>query len=175
TAGTGADHNRPITASTMGGTQIQCRSLLTGFWWLTPYSPSQSVTLRMRGTLPAARAPRNWRRPRASGGHQAAKLAERARLDLADALGGYAVLVGEQVQGGLVLGHPAPLHDVAAALIEAAQRAVQAIRGVVGALRLFHLAGGIGIRWGQVGGRAVGFLVLGVRRRIERQVTRREP
>src|SRR5437879_9030690 len=63
TAGTGADHKRPITASTMGGTQIQCRSLLTGFWWLTPYSPSQSVTLRTRGTLPAARAPRNLRAP----------------------------------------------------------------------------------------------------------------
>src|SRR5256885_12927095 len=33
------------------------------------------------------------------------------------------------VQGGLVFGHPALLHDVAAALIEAPQRAVQAIRG----------------------------------------------
>jgi hypothetical protein len=32
---------------------------LTGFWWLAPYSPSQLVTLRMRATLPAARAPRN--------------------------------------------------------------------------------------------------------------------
>src|SRR5437879_10976225 len=134
-AGTGADHKKPITASTMGGTQIQCRSLLRGFWWLTPYSPSQSVTLRMRGTLPGARAPRNPGPPGrgASGGHQAAKLAERARLDLSDALRGYAVLVGQLVQGGLVFRHPAPLHDVAAALIEAAQRPVQAVRGAAGA------------------------------------------
>src|ERR1700730_6514515 len=118
----------------MAGTQIQCSSLLTGFWWLTPYSPSQSLTLRMRGTPGGG----------ASGGHQAAKLAERARLDLADAFRGHAVLVGELVQGGLVFRHPAPLHDVAAALIEAAQRTVQAIRGVVGALRVFPLRGGGG-------------------------------
>ena len=53
-AGTGALHMKPSTASTIGGTQIQCRSLLVGFWWLAPYSVSQSVTLRMQATLPRA-------------------------------------------------------------------------------------------------------------------------
>src|SRR5207248_9079683 len=65
---------------------------------------------------------------RSLSGDQRAKLAECARLDLADALRGDAVLGGELVQGGLVLGHPALLHDVAAARIETAQRAAQPIR-----------------------------------------------
>src|SRR5256885_4686916 len=58
-------------------------------------------------------------------------------------------------QGGLVFRYPAPLHDVAAALIEAAQRAVQAVRGVVGAFRLFHLTGGVGNPGGAGGGRGI--------------------
>src|SRR5579862_735428 len=80
-AGTGAAHNQPNTASTMDGTQIQCSSSLVGFWWLAPYSSSQSLTLRMRGD-----ATRGVRPPQGhcglDGRHQAAQLSERARLDL---------------------------------------------------------------------------------------------
>ncbi len=50
-AGTGVAQKSPMTASTIAGTQIQCRSLLVGCWWLTAYSPSQSLTLRMAATL----------------------------------------------------------------------------------------------------------------------------
>ena len=46
-AGTGVAHSRPMTARTIAGTQIQCRSLLVGCWWLTEYSPSQSFTVRI--------------------------------------------------------------------------------------------------------------------------------
>ncbi len=50
--------------------------------------------------------------------HQPFELADGIGLDLAHALGGNAVLVRKLVQGGFVVGHPAPLQDVAAALIE---------------------------------------------------------
>src|SRR2546430_11009188 len=66
-------------------------------------------------------------------------------------------------------------HDVAAALIEAAQRAVQAIRGVLGALRIFHLTGGIGIRGGEGGGRAVEFPAPRAPRPVEPQGARPAP
>src|SRR6185437_1823185 len=71
--------------------------------------------------------------PVASGrrGHEAPQLAECARLDLADALGRDAVLVGELVERRLVVGHPAPLHDVAAARIEPSQRPAQLLVRVV--------------------------------------------
>src|ERR1700678_3886988 len=47
TSGTGADQSKPNTDNTIGGTHIQCNSLLVGFAWLEPYSPSQSVTVRI--------------------------------------------------------------------------------------------------------------------------------
>src|SRR5215831_595473 len=142
--GTGADHSSPNTANTIGGTQIQCSSLLVGCWWLAPYSPSHSVTVRMPGdaTRPAE-APQEMC-AEVSGGHHAAQLAESARLDLSDALGRYPVLAGELVQRRLVLRHPAALDDVAAAGIESAEGAAQALRGIVGTLGVLHLFGGIG-------------------------------
>src|SRR5580698_5226927 len=145
-------HSKPITASTMGGTQIQCRNLLVGFWWLAEYSPSQSLTVRMgHQRYPEVRAPGN---PGArtvgladlGGRHQAAQLSQGARLDLADALGGDTVLVGELVERGLVVDHPAALHDVTAALIEAIHRTAQAIRLVLLALGFLDLQRRIGIR-----------------------------
>src|SRR5882724_8950972 len=51
--------------------------------------------------------------------HVAAQLAERIRLDLPDTLRRNPVLVGELVERRLVLGHPALLQDVAAALVQA--------------------------------------------------------
>src|SRR5580700_7820355 len=51
TSGTGADHRIPNTDNTIGGTHSQCNSLLVGLVWLDPYSPSQSVTVRMPPTL----------------------------------------------------------------------------------------------------------------------------
>src|SRR5438270_13591594 len=51
TSGTGAHPRIPNTDNTIGGTHSQCNSLLVGLVWLDPYSPSQSVTLRMPSTL----------------------------------------------------------------------------------------------------------------------------
>src|SRR5882757_5306739 len=50
TSGTGSDHSSPNTDNTIGGTHNQCMSLLVGFAWLAPYSPSQSVTVRIIGS-----------------------------------------------------------------------------------------------------------------------------
>src|ERR1700722_17286708 len=47
TSGTGVDQSSPNTDNTIGGTHSQCNSLLVGFAWLEPYSPSQSVTVRI--------------------------------------------------------------------------------------------------------------------------------
>ena len=52
TSGTGIDQRKPITASTINGTQIQWRSLFVGLAWLSPYSSSQSAT----GALQAAQS-----------------------------------------------------------------------------------------------------------------------
>src|SRR5579863_522081 len=128
-AGTGSDHRSPMTASTIGGTHSQWNSLLVGCWWLAPYSLSQSARLRMAEDA-NPRRPLLARRQGVSfvlGGHQPAQLAQRARLDLADALGGHAVLAGQLMQRRLVFGHPAPLHDVAAARIQPLQGAAQAV------------------------------------------------
>src|SRR5215831_15167939 len=97
--GTGADHSNPNTESTIGGTQIQCNSLLVGCWWLAPYSPSQSVTVRMSSDATRQRKALQEMRGEASGsrGHHDAQLAERARLDLSDALRRHPVLVGQLV------------------------------------------------------------------------------
>src|SRR5262249_21006689 len=97
--GTGADHSNPNTESTIGGTQIQCSSLLVGCWWLAPYSPSQSVTVRMSSDATRQRTALQETGGEASGGggHHAAQLAERARLDLSDALRRHPVLVGQLV------------------------------------------------------------------------------
>src|ERR1700722_15575853 len=48
TSGTGVDQSSPNTDNTIGGTHSQCNSLLVGFAWLEPSSPSQSVTVRIR-------------------------------------------------------------------------------------------------------------------------------
>src|SRR6516225_11895343 len=173
-AGTGADHSNPITASTIGGTQIQCSSLLVGCWWLAPYSPSHSVTVRMPGDATRPTEARQEMRGEVSGGHHAAQLAESARLDLPDALGRHPVLAGELVQRRLVLRHPAALDDVAAAVVESAQGPAQALRGIVGTLGVLHLFGGIGIRGWQIRCRAVELLIVRFRRRIKRQVAGRE-
>src|ERR1044072_4567827 len=47
TCGTGSDPSRPKTANTMSGTQIQCSNSLVGCRWLTPYSSSHSLAVRM--------------------------------------------------------------------------------------------------------------------------------
>src|SRR5579864_5712600 len=117
-------------------------------------SPRWLSSRALRGKA-GARAFARWLKgDQASGGdHQAAELTERARLDLADALGGHAVLLGELVQRGLVvLGHPAPLDDVAATGIETPKRAPQARRAVIGALRVLDRGRRIRIRRRQVGG-----------------------
>src|SRR6187431_2133031 len=53
-AGTGIDQRKPMTVSTMAGTQIMCSSSLRGLRWLSPYSPNHCSTVRMaRKTTPA--------------------------------------------------------------------------------------------------------------------------
>src|SRR5882724_3398333 len=59
--------------------------------------------------------------------HVAAQFAQRVRFDLPDTLSRHAVLVSELMQRGLVVCHPAFLENVAAALVQAAQRCGQAI------------------------------------------------
>jgi len=68
----------------------------------------------------------------------------------------------------------APLDDVAAARVEPRERALQACAAVVGALRILDRRGRIRIRRRQVGGGAVGLLVVCLRGRVEGQVARRE-
>ena len=55
-AGTGIDQRKPMTVSTMGGTQMMCSSSLRGLLWLSPYSPNHCSTVRMaRDATPASR------------------------------------------------------------------------------------------------------------------------
>src|SRR5678815_448223 len=52
--GTGIDQRKPMTVSTMAGTQIMCSNSLRGLRWLSPYSPNHCSTVRMaRKTTPA--------------------------------------------------------------------------------------------------------------------------
>src|SRR5690606_8771734 len=73
-----------------------------------------------------------------SGCEQGLHLLQRVGLDLADALGADAVLVGQLLQGRLVVGvEPAAADDVARALVERAQSVAQQfelVLFVVGAL-----------------------------------------
>ena len=77
------------------------------------------------GVMPGP--PQRLNSNRGGGRHEPAQLHEGVRLDLADALGGDAVFVGELVECRLVLADPALLEDVAAALVEASECLVQAV------------------------------------------------
>ncbi len=88
---------------------------------------------------------------------QGSQAGDGARLDLADALGGDAVLVGQLVQRGLVLAHPAPLQDRAAAIVEPLERRRELIGGRAVPLLALDLLGRICIGRRQVGRRTVGF------------------
>src|SRR6185295_501733 len=53
-AGTGIDQRKPMTVSTIAGTQMKCSNSLRGLVWLSPYSPNNCSTVRMaRKTTPA--------------------------------------------------------------------------------------------------------------------------
>src|ERR1017187_10683344 len=77
--------------------------------------------------------------------HQPLELADGIGLDLAHALGGNAILVRKLVQGGLVVAHPAPLQDVAAAFIEFLERDAESIAGILFPLLALHFDRGIGV------------------------------
>ena len=66
-----------------------------------------------------------------SGGNTALELVHRVLLELTNTLGRHIVLGGQVVQGGLLLGQPALVEDVATALVQAFQRFVQVGGGAV--------------------------------------------
>src|SRR5690554_6836909 len=62
-------------------------------------------------------------------------------LELADALGGDAVDVGQFVQGGLLLGQPAAPQDILGALVQRRHGQLQAAGGVIFPVALLELGG----------------------------------
>src|SRR6185437_13195961 len=102
------------------------RARCAGHWTSTRWTCIDETT-RKRPRAAAVR----WRgktRRTGSGFEYAAHLLHRVGFELADALGGHAVVVGQFLQGGLVFfGQPATADDVAGALVEFRHRALQHI------------------------------------------------
>src|SRR5690606_25078752 len=129
-------------------------------------------------TAPAARGPlaRAFCRVRrgglASGREQGLHLLQRIGLDLADALGGDAVLVGQLLQRHLVVGvEPAALDDVARTRVQAGQPLAQQFEAVVGAVHALVGLGRILLVRDQVrGGRRRRAVVILVGRGVAREV-----
>src|SRR6185437_14063449 len=136
--------------------------------WHPPRRPPEIPHRRQRA-MPPPRAPRSGRRRQ-----QRPQASDRAGFDLPDALGRHAVLVGEFVQRGLVFAHPAALQDRAAAIVQARKRLGQLLGGGGTPFLALGLLGRVGIGRGQIGRRAVAFLVLAVAAVLEGQVARRE-
>src|SRR5579863_3167502 len=109
-----------------------------------------------------------------SRGHQPLELVDGIRLDLAHALGGNSIFIRQFVQGGLVVGHPAPLQYAAAALIEFLEGDAEAFGRVLFPLFVLDLDGGVGVARRQVHGRGVGFFLVALRRRVEGHVACRQ-
>src|SRR5690606_25033619 len=96
-------------------------------------------------------------------------------LQLANALGGDVVLGGQVVQRRLLLGQPALVKDVAAALVQAFQRLVQAGIGTVAPVGVLQLAGRVVTMVFQIVGRGlVGGVVVGIGGRVEGHVLARQ-
>src|SRR6187455_577793 len=60
-AGTGMAQMKPMTVSTIGGTQMMCSSSLRGLLWLSPYSPNHCSTVRMARKATPAPIPKQER------------------------------------------------------------------------------------------------------------------
>ena len=80
-----------------------------------------------------------------SDGHRVAQFLDRVGFELANTLGGHAVLRGELVQRHLVLGQPARLDDVAGAIVKDVHRGGHARRRIVIEVRGFDLRRRVGL------------------------------
>src|SRR5690606_9197277 len=95
-----------------------------------------------------------------SGPHGHPDLLHGVLLQLANTLGGDAVLIRQVVEGGLVVVEPALLENVAAALVEGGEGVEQALLAGFLPVRLLQLQGGIGAAILQVVDRGLPGVVL---------------